>query len=253
MSRLKKGKSLPASHMGTADKPASEAIIGTANEIQLLKREIEFLGIHHNRRTSSLEQDIKYLQEENFALCRKLDWYQTQHQANISGSCTSDEVKELSAELERRNTEIEEKIRQVSSLEEQLNTAEGLSAVLKDSQSANNVSAIFSKELAQLESTMSQAALLLAQCISDKQVSNIRKSPRRCPELDAIIRSSLGKMNILASHPKIAFSALLFGFTRERVFYSSCWTALQLEGYMLRGYQAVIQRISKSREIYNPS
>ena len=247
MAKLKKGKGMPATPFGTGDGTVSEA--ENAKEIQLLKREIDLLGLHHNRITSTLEQDIRYLQEENFALCRKLDWYKTQHEARLTESCTSDEVEGLSAELERRNREIEEKIKQNSSLEEQLNTAEGLSAVLRDSQDENKVSVIFSEDLAQLETVMNQAALLLVQCISDEQLSTVREAPRKSPELDAMIRSSLGKISILASHPKLAFSALLFGFTRERVFYSGCWTALQLEGYMLRGYQAVIQRISKSRAI----
>lgn len=249
MAKLKEGKSMRAAPFGTRDGAVSEADIKTAKEIQLLKREIDLLGLHHNRKTSTLEQDRRYLQEENFALCRKLDWYKTQHEAKASGSCTSDEVEALSAELERRNIEIEEKIKQNSSLEQQLNTAEGLSAVLRDSQDEKNVSVIFSEDLAQLETAMSQAALLLVQCLSDKQLSNVQKAPRKSPELYAMIRSSLGKMSILASHPKLAFSALLFRFIRDRVFYSDCWTALQLEGHMLRGYQAVIQRISKSRAI----
>lgn len=52
-------------------------------------------------------------------------------------------LEELSAEDEKRNVEIEEKIKQISSLEDLLNTAEGLSAILRDSQDRNNVSVNF--------------------------------------------------------------------------------------------------------------
>ncbi|OOQ87552.1 hypothetical protein PEBR_15545 [Penicillium brasilianum] len=240
MTRLKRGKDLPAVPFGTGDAVVSGA--KTEREIQFLKREIDLLGLKHERITLSMEQDMIYLQEENFALCRKLDWYKTQHEAKANGSCTSDDVEGLHAELERRNREIEEKIRQNSSLEEQLNTAEGLSAALRDSQDGQNLSTIFSRDLAQLETATSQAALLLVQCLSSEQISAAKRATRKSPELDAMIRSSLGEMDILTSHPRLAFSALLFGFTRERVFYSDCWTAFQLEGYMLRGYQAVIHR-----------
>ncbi|CRG87919.1 hypothetical protein PISL3812_04941 [Talaromyces islandicus] len=244
MGKLKKGESVAAAPFDTGAGAVPEADIKTAKKIQLLKREIDLLGLHHDRKTSTLKQDIEYLKEENFALCRKLDWCRTQHEAKAGGSYTSDEVEALNAELERRNVEIEEKIKQNSSLEQQLNTAEGLSAVLRDLQDENNVSVIFSEDLVQLETAMNQAALLLVQCFSDEQLSNVQKAPRKNQALNSMIKSSLGKMSILASRPRIAFSALLFCFTRERVFYSDCWTALQLEGYMLRGYQEVIQRIT---------
>lgn len=79
-----------------------------------------------------------------------------------------------------------------------------------------------------------------------QQLLKLQKKPCRKPELDALVKSSLGKMSIISSEPKLAFSALLFGFIRQRVCYSTCWGGLQREGYMLKGYQAVIARISKS-------
>ena len=210
-----------------------------------MKREIDLLGVHQSRNTSILEQEIRYLQEENFELCRKLDWYKKLYKAKENGSNDFDEVDELNAELERRNIEIEEKIKQNSSLEEQLNTAEGLNDVLKDSQNSNTVSVIFTSELSELEAATRRAAMLLLQCLSDQQLAKLRKKPRTKPELYAFLRSNLGGLGVLASDSNCALSAVLFGFVRERVFYSNCWAGLQLEGYMLRGYQLAIQRLSK--------
>ncbi|KAJ5645634.1 hypothetical protein N7507_011645 [Penicillium longicatenatum] len=38
--------------------------------------------------------------------------------------------------------------------------------------------------------------------------------------------------------------ALVFGFVRDRIFFSDCWTALHFEGYMLRELQQIIQKIT---------
>ncbi|KAJ5263551.1 hypothetical protein N7478_011156 [Penicillium angulare] len=244
--KSKRGTCIPEVPIYKGNAPSLETCIKSEKEIQSLKREVGLLGLHDEKRASAFRQDIRYLQEENFALCRKLDWYKTQYEAIASGSCALDGLEELRVEVEKRDVEIDEKVKQISSLEDQLNTAEGLSAILRDSQDQNNASVNFSEDLAQLEAAMGQAALLLVQCLSDKKLSIVRKSPSRTPELSAIIRQSLGKFMVITSYPRPAFSALLFSFTRERVFYSGCWTALHLEGHMLRGYQAVIQRITPS-------
>jgi Uncharacterized conserved protein len=246
---LKKGRSSPLVLMSTRGKTASEEDRDNKKQIQRLKREIDLLGMHHTTKTSTLEQEIRYLQEENFSLSRNLHWYKTRYDAKGRGSFALDEIEGLNAELERRNIEIEEKIQQNSSLEEQLNTAEGMSAVLRDSQAGNQVSMRFSKDLTRLETAISQAALLLFQCLSDQQLLNLREKPRKNPELRALIKSSLGKISVLFSDSKFALSALVFGFIRERVFYSSCWATLQVEGYMLRGYQAAIKRVSKFKAL----
>lgn len=52
---------------------------------------------------------------------------------------------------------------------------------------------------------MGRAALLLVQCLSDQQLLVVRKFPSRTPELNAIIRTSLGKISVLASTRNLHF------------------------------------------------
>lgn len=46
------------------DGPVLETATKPEKEIQLLKREIDLLGLHNDRRASAFGQDIRYLQEK---------------------------------------------------------------------------------------------------------------------------------------------------------------------------------------------
>ncbi|KAJ5709838.1 hypothetical protein N7493_009430 [Penicillium malachiteum] len=166
------GTASPVAQINVEDESASNSESSLGKRIQLMKMELELVRKHHDKKILTLEKNTRHLQEENFALCETLHWYKGQYEARGGGSSPLDEVKTLRAELGRKNMEIEEKIRQNSSLEEQINTAEGLSGILKDSQAANNVSMRISEDLSELEtaSAIERISKSHAQLIRSKPI-----------------------------------------------------------------------------------
>ncbi|KAJ5295673.1 hypothetical protein N7508_010494 [Penicillium antarcticum] len=226
----------------TIEWPSLRTDDSPACEIKLLNRQIDFLAMRDCRKLENLENQLLILKDENSKLHRHLDWYRKMEKAKATNSSNMDEVKELAAELERKNSEIMEKIKQTECVTEQLNSAEGLNIILKDFKFGHVQATRFLDEMGNLERNASRAARVLVQCLSDSKIAVLGKTPEREAKLDFLVKSTLGAVNALSTHPKFAMCSLLSGFLRDEIFHADCWGALSREGYMLRGYQEVIEK-----------
>ncbi|KAJ5161065.1 hypothetical protein N7492_006457 [Penicillium capsulatum] len=210
----------------------------------LLMRQIELLDDHRSRKTTNLEREIIRLRDKNFELCRNLDWYRSLYEERQHGSSRMDVVRKLNQELENRNIEIEERIQQNAIFKDQIDSAEVVRRIFKNLETGDDVVPRLSLGVAQLETEICQAAHLISQCRSAKQLANVSKQPKRYRGLSDMVSSTLKSMQLLSSCSEPAFCALLFSFVRDRVFYSDCWATLQLEGFMLGGYRTLIQQVA---------
>lgn len=209
----------------------------------LLKRENDLLNMHRDRKMAALQEDVRKLQEANRDLNTMLGHYRDMKRvrSHESGDL-SDEVKELTAKLKQRDEQIDGKIHQIAALDEQLNAQERLYRTLEDMQFDFTCSSNFAKGLAELERGTRRMGSFLAQCLANHEIQKLRKKPRSKKELGSFIKGILGKISLLVSSPIAAIRALIFGFVRDRIFFSDCWTALHFEGYMLRELQQNIQK-----------
>ncbi|KAJ6083495.1 hypothetical protein N7467_007630 [Penicillium canescens] len=211
----------------------------------LLKREIDLLSMHRDQKTVFLQENVIRLQEANKELNAMLGQYRELKEVETHASgALADEIRELSAKLKQRDEQLEGKIHQIVTLDEQLSAQEWLTKTKEDWQFDFTYSSSFSKALAELEQRTRRVASFLAQCLSSQKISRIRKKPRKEKLLHSFVTSLLGTMGFLVSSPIGAMRALIFGFVRDRIFFSECWTALHFEGYMLRELQQLIQKTS---------
>lgn len=212
----------------------------------LLRREISLLNVHRDRRTAELEGEITRLQELNKDLNAMISRFRNMERVRANQFGTPlEEVKSLAAQLERKDQELDRKTDQITALKEQLSAEDQLQDILDDMKSDFACSSSFSKGLAELEEGTHQLAGFLVQCLSNKRIQNLRKKPRRHPELSKFIVGILGRIDQLVSSPTASMRTLIFSFVRERIFFSDCWTALHFEGYVLRELQDVIQKMCK--------
>ncbi|KAJ5492000.1 hypothetical protein N7453_010097 [Penicillium expansum] len=113
-------------------------------EVKLLKHQIDLLATRHSHMLKSLEDQLLILKDENSKLYGHLEWYRKMEKAKADyPDGDVDNVKELNAELERKDSEIGEKIKQNECLTEQLNSNEGLNSILKDFKSGHVVATRF--------------------------------------------------------------------------------------------------------------
>lgn len=216
-------------------------------EVKLLNHQIDLLATRHSHILKSLEDQLLILKDENSKLYGNLEWYRKMEKAKADYPDEDvDHVKELNAELERKDSEIGEKIKQNECLTEQLNSAEGLNSILKDFKSGHVVATRFLEEMIKLETNTSRAARVFVQCLSGPKIAELGMPPRGKTKLDSLVKGTLGTMDLLSTYPKLAMCALIFGFIRDQVFHAGCWAALAQEGYMLRGYQEIIHKSCKS-------
>lgn len=225
------------------DQPPTTEHKESGQENTLLMRQIELLDDQHSRKIINLEKEIILLRNSNFELCRHLDWYRRLDEESQDRSIDVDRVKKLSKQLEKRNIENEERINQISTLRNQINSAEAVKMIFKGLETGNDVEPALCLRITKLETEIRQVASLLSQCLSPSQLTRFCKQPKRTNDLSEMVRSTVGKMKTLSSSPEAAFRAMLFGFVRDRVFYSERWAALNLEGFMFRGHQALIQQM----------
>lgn len=212
-------------------------------EVKLLKHQIDLLATRHSHMLKSLEDQLLILKDENSKLYGYLEWYRKQENAKANYPVGDmDSVKELNAELERKDSEIGEKIKQNECLTEQLNSMEGLNSILKDFKSGHIMSTRFSEEMIKLETNTCRAARVLVQCLSGPNIAGLGMSTRGKTKLDSLVEGTFGTMDLLSTYPKLAMCALISRFLRDQVFHAGCWEALAREGYMLRGYQEIIQK-----------
>lgn len=210
----------------------------------LLRREINLLNVHRDEQIADLEGTITHLQEVNKNLNAMMSRFRDMERvrANQSGGPLA-EVKSLVAKLKEKDEELENKIDQITSLEEQLSARNRLENIYDDMKSNLGCTSSFSKGLAELEEGAHQLAGFLVQCLSNKRIQNLRKKPQRQRELSEFITSILGRIGLLITDPNACMRALIFSFMRERIFMSNCWTTLHFEGYMLRELQDIIQKM----------
>ncbi|KAF3384722.1 hypothetical protein F1880_001923 [Penicillium rolfsii] len=210
----------------------------------LLRREINLLNVHRDERTAELEGEIARLQEANKDLNAMISRFRDMERVRADQFGTPlEEVRSLAVQLREKDQELDRKNEQITALEEQLSAEDRLQDILDETNSDFTCSSNFSKGLAELEEGTHQLAGFLVQCLSNRRIQNLRKKPRRHPELSKFITDTLGRIGQLVSSPTASIRALIFSYVRERIFLSNCWTALHFEGYMLRELQDVIQKM----------
>ncbi|KAI2720888.1 hypothetical protein CBS147332_4128 [Penicillium roqueforti] len=211
----------------------------------LLKREIDLISIRRDRKIVSLQENVTCLQEFNKELNTMLGQYREMKEVETHASgVLADEVMELRAKLRQRDEQLEGKIHQISTLDEQLSAHEGMIQIKEDWRLDFTCSSSFSKALAELEGRTRRLADMLAQCLSRQKISKMRKKPRKEKLLHSFVKRLLGTVGVLDTNPIEAMRALIFGFVRDRIFFSECWTALHSEGYILRELQQLIRKTS---------
>ncbi|KAJ5956678.1 hypothetical protein N7501_010957 [Penicillium viridicatum] len=227
----------------TKDNTVSKGDNESSCEVKLLKHQIDLLATRHSHMLKSLEDQLLILKDENSKLYGHLEWYRKMEKAKADYPDEDvDHVKELNAELERKDSEIGEKIKQNECLTEQVNSTEGLNSILKDFRSGHVVATRFLEEMTKLEANTSRAARVFVQCLSGPKIAELAILPRGKTKLDLLVEGTLGTMDLLSTYPKSAMCALIFGFIRDQVFHAGCWAALAQERYMLRGYQEIIHK-----------
>ncbi|KAJ5088398.1 hypothetical protein N7456_012014 [Penicillium angulare] len=191
-----------------------------------------------------MKENITHLQEVNRDLNAKLSRFRDMEEVTVNQiDSPLEKVQRLSAKLQEKDQELERKIDKILALDEQLNAEARFQTILDDMKCDFTFSRKFSEGLAELEEGSRQLAIIVGQCLSNKRVKNLRKKPRRQPELSKFITDTIGQIGQLVSNPTSCIRALIFGFVRERIFFSDCWTALHYDGYMLRELQDVIQKM----------
>lgn len=128
----------------------------------------------------SLQENVTRLQEFNKELNAILGQYREIKEIETHASgVLADEVMDLRAKLRQRDAELEGKIHQISTLDEQLSAHEGMIQIKEDWHLDFTCSSSFSKALAELERRTRRVAGMLAQCLSRQNISNMRKRPRK--------------------------------------------------------------------------
>lgn len=226
----------------------SESIAVLSKQNSLLKREVELLAINYEKKAHRRKGDIARLQQANLAMCQQLDLHNRLN-SNQQGDPLGlvDQVAALKKELEDRETEIEQHLKQISYVEERLYSEKGLNSILKNLQTNYTSSTELSDGLSLLEAMTSRTAALFTQVMSEKSVTRYRKIPTKFPELNRLFSIGFGKIpRPLFRDSKRLLSTLLFCFIQEEIFHSECWKQLQFDGYMVKSYQEFLRNIGKS-------
>lgn len=245
-SNRKDTKDITLSSVSAIENTPSKRDNEPSSEVKLLKHQIDLLATRDSHMLKRLEDELLILKDENSKLYGHLDWYRKMEKAKADyPDEIVDNVKELKAELERKDIEIGEKIKQNECLTEQVNSAEGLNSILKDFRSGHVLATRFQAEMINLEANTSRTARVFVQCLSGPKIEALGRAIRGTSKLDSFVKRTLGTMDILSTYPKSAMCALLSGFIRDKVFHASCWAALAREGYMLRGYQEIVYKSCK--------
>jgi hypothetical protein len=205
-------------------------------EVKLLKHQIDLLATRHSHMLKSLEDQLLILKDENSKLYGHLEWYRKMEKAKADYPDEDvDHVKELNAELERKDSEIGEKIKQNECLTEQVNSAEGLNSILKDFRSGHVVATRFVEEMTKLETNTSRVARVFVQCLSGPKIAELGMLPKGKTKLDLLVEGTLGTRDLLSTYPKSAMCALYFWiYSRSsvscRLLGVSCSRGIHVEG-----------------------
>lgn len=219
------------------------AISQLSRQNELLKREIDLLNIHRDHKIVSLEETILRLQDRNKELRRMLFRRRDIDElVTEKYNSSSDVILGLTQKLDQKDQEIESKIDQIASLDDQLGAQEWLIRTVEDLECDFTCSSNFSKGLAELNQGARRIAGLLAQCLSRSAIQRVWKKPSKENGFHTFIKSTLRTVRPLDSNPVEGMRALIFAFVRDRIFLSNCWGALHFEGYMLRQLQQFIQK-----------
>ncbi|RAH42838.1 uncharacterized protein BO95DRAFT_516795 [Aspergillus brunneoviolaceus CBS 621.78] len=216
---------------------------------QLLKRQNDLLVLENSRITKELAKTLKDLRHANKKLNQTRNQYEEMLRAGIlpPSENTEERINGISsffsAELEKRDKEVNHKTAQIRELEMQLDSSRQLKHVLRDRTDGTHQSIPnFWDEMKVLQQNVSNAASYLSRAVCKDKLRRLVSSDADSTGLKALIKESLADdVHLLTSSPREALRATIFTFVRSRVFYSNCWAALHCEGYMLRGYQQVIE------------
>ncbi|KAJ5199426.1 hypothetical protein N7491_000015 [Penicillium cf. griseofulvum] len=159
-------------------------------EVKLLKHQIDLLATRHSHMLKNLEDQLLILKDENSKLYGHLEWYRKMNKAKADHPDEDvHNVKELQAELDRKDSEIGEKIKQNECLTEQLNSAEGLNSILKDFKSGHVVATRFVEEMIKLEINTSRAARVLVACLSGPKIAALGSTLGGKTRLDSLVEA----------------------------------------------------------------
>jgi hypothetical protein len=217
-------------------------------EIQRLKMQNDLLAVAESREIQILKADVKRLQGLKVEQNKKIDRLIAKT-ANSASSSSFHAALDESEIIKIKDKEIEQQNATIKDLQYSLRSALKLDTLLSNSQQEELLTANvnFAHEMKDIELRVLRTAEFLSNCLYplDKLPFTIQIHP----DLGDMIRKVIGSVNTLSSMPGLSLRALLFHIIRDQIMHSDMWTALHMEGYMLRAYQQAIQQCGMAQSI----
>ncbi|KAL4928280.1 uncharacterized protein BDV17DRAFT_99852 [Aspergillus undulatus] len=235
------------SRPSTTGKPRRKIHVGVrarSKEYHRLEREITRLKTQNDLLATAESDKIKELQDE----VERLKNFRTKQNKVIERQVSSarqpppsDTENGEDKLLQSKEYEIERQKKRILELESSLDKALGFEFRLSRFQDVDmpTTTANFERKMKDIELGIIRAAELLHSCLYplDKMPFPITIHP----ELGDLIKRSIKDEETFHFAPNLAFRALLFCIVRDSILHSDMWTALHMEGHILRGYQNAIQ------------
>lgn len=208
-------------------------------EIKRLKMEIDLLAVAESREIRDLKADVKRLDD----LRAKQNKQISALRASIYGGEPSDTITDETEIAKIKDKEIELRDATIKDLRASLSNALKFDALLsniRDDELPTTVTTDLADEMKHIKLGIIRAAGLLSNCTYP--LGKLTLDIKIHPDLGDMVRKSIGNVTTLASMPGLALRALLFHIIHDQILHSKMWTALHVEGHMLRAYQEAIQR-----------
>jgi hypothetical protein len=212
-------------------------------EINRLKMQNNLLVVAESREIQRLKDEVKRLESLKAEQNKKID----RLIPSTVGLASSDTVIDEPEIIRMKDKEIEQQNATIKDLQSSLSSAlksNTLLSAIRDEELPTAI-ANFAHEMKGIELGVLRTAELFSSCLYP--LSKLTSPIQIHPDLGDMIRKAIRSVKVLSSMPGLALRALLFHVIRDQIIYSEVWTALHVEGYMLRGYQKAIQQSGESQ------
>jgi hypothetical protein len=219
-------------------------------EIKRLKMEIDLLAVAESREIQDLKADVKRLDDLRAIQNKQISALR----ASTDGEEPLDSITDGTEVIKMKDEEIERQNATIKDLQASLSNALKFDALLsniRDDELPTTVTADLADEMKYIKLGIIRTAELLSSCTYPLGKSTV--DIKIHPDLGDMVRKSIGSTTTLGSMPGLAIRALLFHVIRDQIIHSKVWTALQVEGHMLRAYQEAIQRCGEYQSTSNES
>ncbi|KAE8322198.1 hypothetical protein BDV39DRAFT_218877 [Aspergillus sergii] len=218
-------------------------------EYNQLEREIKRLGMQNDLLAVAESREIQKLR----AKVERLENLKVKQREKVEllasrlGDSASDIMKDETEIIRMKDQEIEQQKITIRDLQSSLSSAlkfNGLFSMVRDEGLPTTAVVDFNREMKWIELGVLRTAELLSSCLHP--LDHVSHTIHIHPDLGDMISKAIGGIKVFTSMPGLALRGLLFHIIRDHIVYSEMWTALHLEGYMLRGYQKAIQQTTTS-------